>query len=140
MALPPKILTGPGLQGGGDLSRTRTLSVKFGTGDGEVVEGNDPRLNGGGTNQAFAPGDLGQVLRWDGTQWAASNIIYTHHQSMPLTVWPIQHNLNAYPAVVVVDSAGSVGYSDVNYVDANYLEITHAAAFSGKALRYAYFT
>lgn len=38
------ITAGAGLTGGGDLSANRTLSVKFGDGEDEVLEGNDPRI------------------------------------------------------------------------------------------------
>lgn len=39
------VATGTGLTGGGDLSTDRTLAVTFGTGEGEVCEGDDVRLS-----------------------------------------------------------------------------------------------
>lgn len=45
-----KVVAGTGLSGGGDLTTSRTLSVNFGSTAGTAVEGNDPRLDGGGTS------------------------------------------------------------------------------------------
>ena len=57
--------------------------------------------------------------------------IYT--QSSASSVWNITHNLNKYPSVSVVDTANTVVYGDVNYVNANELTITFTNTFSGKA-------
>jgi hypothetical protein len=40
------VVAGVGLTGGGDLSANRTFQVLFGTTEGTVCEGNDPRLAG----------------------------------------------------------------------------------------------
>lgn len=58
---------------------------------------------------------------------------YTHTQSIPSTVWSVQHNLGKKASVTVVDSADSVVYGDVDYTDLNNLTITFNGAFSGKA-------
>ena len=58
---------------------------------------------------------------------------YTHTQNTPSATWTITHNLNCFPSVSVVDSAGSVVIGDVNYTNANTLVVTFAAAFGGKA-------
>lgn len=58
---------------------------------------------------------------------------YRHNQAAPATVWSITHNLGFYPAVTVQDSAGSVVYGDVAYVDVNNVTITFDSAFGGYA-------
>lgn len=58
---------------------------------------------------------------------------YRHNQGGPSTHWVIQHNLGFYPAVTVQDSAGSVVYGDVVYVDVNNVTITFDSAFGGYA-------
>lgn len=58
---------------------------------------------------------------------------YTHTQSIPSTVWSVQHNLGKKASVMVVDSADSVVYGDIEYTDLNNLTITFNGAFSGKA-------
>lgn len=58
---------------------------------------------------------------------------YTHTQSSASATWTINHNLNCFPSVTVVDSAGSVVIGDVSYTNANTLVVTFVAAFGGKA-------
>ncbi len=58
---------------------------------------------------------------------------YTYNQVVPSNVWTINHNLNKYPVVVVVDSGNNVFVGDVSYTDANDLTITFSSVFGGKA-------
>lgn len=58
---------------------------------------------------------------------------YTHTQSVPAATWIVAHNLNKYPSVEVVDSAGSKIYTEVVHIDVNNLETRASSAFSGKA-------
>ena len=62
-----------------------------------------------------------------------SHATYTHTQSSASATWTITHNLDCFPSVSVVDSAGSVVIGDVNYTNANALVVTFAAALGGKA-------
>lgn len=64
---------------------------------------------------------------------AASHATYTHNQNTSSSTWTITHNLNCFPSVMVVDSAGSVVYGNIEYLDANSLRLTFVAAFGGKA-------
>ena len=57
----------------------------------------------------------------------------TYNQTTPASVWNVTHNLNRYPAVSVVDSAGSVVTGDVEHLSANALQVSFASAFSGTA-------
>ena len=58
---------------------------------------------------------------------------YTHTQSVASASWTITHNLNKYPSVTVVDSAGSVVVGDVQYLSLNDVVITFSGPFSGTA-------
>jgi hypothetical protein len=62
-----------------------------------------------------------------------SNIAFTFTQGIASSSWAIQHNLGFYPAVTVVDSAGSTVIGDVSYESANALTINFTASFSGVA-------
>jgi hypothetical protein len=62
-----------------------------------------------------------------------SGVNYIHDQIAAVKVWNIHHNLDKYPSVSVVDSAGNVVYGDVEYVSKDYIILTFAAEFSGKA-------
>lgn len=58
---------------------------------------------------------------------------FVFNQGMPSTFWQIQHNLDKYPSVTVIDSSGEVMEGAVDYVDKDNLTITFSAGFSGKA-------
>lgn len=58
---------------------------------------------------------------------------YTYTQEMPSDIWMIRHNLGRMPSVSVVDSAGSVVYGNVDYIDSNSVRVTFSGEFSGKA-------
>lgn len=58
---------------------------------------------------------------------------YEHIQSTASAEWSIAHNLGKFPSVTVVDSAGTVVYGDVTYIDSNNLKITFSAEFGGTA-------
>lgn len=59
---------------------------------------------------------------------------YTHLQNTSAATWTVNHNMNKYPSVTVVTSAGDIaGGAEIDYIDKNNLTISFAAAFSGKA-------
>lgn len=58
---------------------------------------------------------------------------YVHQQMTPAATWVITHNLNRYPSVTVVDSAGSVVIGAVSYVSPDVVSIEFSAGFSGAA-------
>jgi len=58
---------------------------------------------------------------------------YVHTQGVALTTWTINHNLNYYPNISVVDSSGSVVIGDVQYISLNTISVTFSGAFSGSA-------
>lgn len=81
--------------------------------------------------------DFGDGLVLDGKTLSVNRDVvdktYTHTQSVAASTWTIQHNLNKYPAVTVIDSAGSCVVGEVKYIDANALTVIFSGAFSGKA-------
>ena len=58
---------------------------------------------------------------------------FVYNQATSSDVWEIEHNLDKYPSVTVVDSGGSVVVGEIVYIDKNNIRITFASAFSGKA-------
>ena len=60
-----------------------------------------------------------------------ANFVYT--QSSPSATWVVNHNLNKYCSVTVVDSADNIVFGDVLYNSLNQVTLTFAGAFSGKA-------
>jgi len=62
-----------------------------------------------------------------------SSSTYVHTQGEAAAVWIIEHNLEKYPSVTVVTSAGTVVIGDVMYNNDNLITITFNGAFKGKA-------
>jgi hypothetical protein len=59
------------------------------------------------------------------------NFVFT--QGTASTTWNIQHNLNKFPSVSVVNNNNILMYGETTYVDTNNLTINFSAGFSGKA-------
>lgn len=58
---------------------------------------------------------------------------YIHDQQVASTSWVVNHNMNKYPSVNVVDTANDEVTGDVKYNSLNQITISFTAAFSGKA-------
>ena len=54
-------------------------------------------------------------------------------QGQPATIWNIQHNLNKFPSVSVINNNNVVINGEVTYIDKNNVQINFSAGFSGKA-------
>lgn len=54
-------------------------------------------------------------------------------QASPAVSWTVNHDLNKFPSVTIVDSAGTQVIGDVQHVDNDNLTITFINQFSGKA-------
>jgi hypothetical protein len=67
------------------------------------------------------PGPAGPEISWEFTQLSAA----LH--------WVIDHDLNSFPSVTVVDSGGTEVLPDVIYVNNNQIELYFANPTSGKA-------
>lgn len=63
----------------------------------------------------------------------ASDAHHIFEQSLPAEVWTIAHPLSKRPSVTVVDSAGTVVFGEVEYLDESTVRITFRGGFSGKA-------
>jgi len=91
-------------------------------------------------------GDLtaNQVVFADGSKYlqtktpvdartALQTTTYTHVQSVSANPWVINHNLNAYPTVWVIDPLGRAGWTEVEYVNANTVRVHFPGAQTGTA-------
>jgi len=58
---------------------------------------------------------------------------YTHEQGEASKIWTVVHNLNRYPSVTVVDSAGTEVSNSVSYINSNTCEIKFNSEFKGTA-------
>ena len=62
---------------------------------------------------------------------AATTFEYT--QAVPSTQWTIQHNLQKFPSVSVVNNNNVLLYGETTYIDNNNVILTFSAEFAGKA-------
>ena len=58
---------------------------------------------------------------------------YIHEQGIASNIWVIRHNLNKFPSVTLVDSAGSVFNASVKYDSPNQCTVRINGATTGKA-------
>tara|TARA_R110002012_G_scaffold25464_4_gene84334 strand:+ start:5056 stop:5400 length:345 start_codon:yes stop_codon:yes gene_type:complete len=58
---------------------------------------------------------------------------YVHNQIASSASWVVNHNLNKFSSVVVVDSAGTVVTGEIVYDSVNTVTLSFSAPFSGKA-------
>lgn len=58
---------------------------------------------------------------------------YVHTQSVASATWTVNHNLNKFPSVTIVDTANDEVEGEVNHVSNTQLIIKFSAAISGKA-------
>ena len=58
---------------------------------------------------------------------------FVYNQAVPATTWTVQHGLNKFPSITVVDSAKTVVIGDYIYVDNNNVILEFSAPFAGKA-------
>jgi len=58
---------------------------------------------------------------------------YIHNQIMASSVWTINHTLNKFPSINIVDSAGSLVIGDVAYTSLSQIVVSFTAPFSGIA-------
>lgn len=58
---------------------------------------------------------------------------YIHDQMLSSNVWTINHDLDKYPSVSIVDTGGNLVVGDVEYISKSQLKIYFNYEFSGKA-------
>lgn len=58
---------------------------------------------------------------------------FVHVQGLPSDTWTINHNLNKFPSVTIVDSANTEVIGEVEHVDLNNVILKFSGAFSGRA-------
>ncbi|HET6887692.1 MAG TPA: hypothetical protein VFH87_07805 [Candidatus Udaeobacter sp.] len=58
---------------------------------------------------------------------------YVHVQNLAADTWVIFHNLGKYPAIDVIDSAGSVVIGEISHMDLNSSMVTFSVPFGGVA-------
>lgn len=81
------------------------------------------RVEGEGVIEAVTTGNLVTI----------TSKTYIHEQGIASDTWLIEHNLDKYPSVTVVDTAGTVFSAQVEYNDENNCTVYINGATKGKA-------
>ncbi len=124
----------PGVQGPVGLSWQGEYSpdAMYQQRDGVSYAGNSYIYIYGLPTSGNAPPDeiYWDVLALSGSSGDKSHV---HVQSLASIEWTVNHNLNKFPSITVVDSAGTVVEGDVEYIDPDNSIIRFSASFSGRA-------
>lgn len=108
------------------VSRTLTLTAQ--EGDDEFFL--QLSINGvESVSKSYVDAKDAETLQKAREQGAETKII--EHQ-VSSSEWSITHNMNKYPSVTVVDSAGSVVIGEITYINSNQIDIKFNSEFSGK--------
>jgi hypothetical protein len=109
-----------------------------------VIEVHDPGVAGPPNSLSIGTVTIGEpsasITGTPPTQ--VLNLVYpaatrhVHTQGTASTTWTINHLLGGYPSVMVVDSAKTVVYGEINYTNTSQVVVNFSSAFSG----YAYLT
>ena len=81
--------------------------------------------------------NLAELARYDFAIFTPSALVtdknFVFTQAVPSIEWTVQHNMDKFPSVSVVNNNNILMYGNTTYVDTNNLIINFSAGFSGKA-------
>ena len=69
----------------------------------------------------------------DDKRFAVEDKTFVYTQQTASNDWEIKHDLNKFPSVTVIDSAGTLIQGEITYTDNNNISINFSSAISGKA-------
>ena len=122
-----------GGSGGGDFDRLDAWADYDSTKSGWVLSaflGKDLDTRVGTNSSAIS--DLNQRVEAIEGVDSDKNFVYT--QGAPSDTWTINHTLNKYPSITIIDSGGTEVIGNIKYIDTSTVEVTFASGFSGKAI------
>jgi len=111
----------------------------------QVIEVHDPGVAGPANNLTIGTVTVAETASASITGVSPNqvlNLVYpsavrhVHTQGTASTTWTINHALGGYPSVMIVDSAKTVVYGEINYLSTTQVVVNFSSAFSG----YAYLT
>ena len=103
-------------------SGTADISASAWSNNYDILK-NKPKINGNVLEGDKTSEELGIV----------EDKTYFHQQTVASDTWVIVHNLNKYPAVSVIDSAGNEVTGEVYYNDTNTVTVSFKGGFKGSA-------
>lgn len=110
-----------------ELDTVHQSSISLDTGS----NGKDATINGVNALILNANGTI--RLSQIGTIATITSNTFIHEQRVASSIWYIQHNLDKFPSVCVVDSSGSEVICEVEYADSNNVVLIMRSPFKGTA-------
>lgn len=97
-----------------------------------ILGGNTKGGGGGGGDVDIVGSALIDVTK-SGSTARISSISYMFEQGVAADTWTIEHNLNKYPSITLVDSAGTFFQAAIVYDSLNRCTVYMNAATTGRA-------
>jgi hypothetical protein len=66
-----------------------------------------------------------------------NNVSFDFTQGIPSATWTINHDLDKFPSVTVVNESKEVMIGNITYIDKDNITITFSAPFSGYAYKHS---
>jgi len=95
-----------------------------------ILNTKQDKLTSENAGDGIAITDVGGIVKIENIDPDKSFIF---EQGISSDVWEIQHNLDKYPAISIVDTAGNEIIANIQYINRNNVKITMTSAFKGKA-------
>ena len=102
----------------------------------QQIEGEDILLLTDASNlNATKTTNVDDLAAYIGDSDALAGLIttYVHEQSVPSATWEIEHNLEKFPSVSIVDNYNRRFEGEVTYTDENNIVVVLTAAITGNA-------
>lgn len=108
-----------------NIASTTSFVISDGTTSDGIIQGETLTFESANTGLAIAVSNNKLTF--------TAKLGYVFVQSTPSATWTINHDLNKYPSVSIVDSANDEVIGEVNYTSTTQVVVSFSAAFSGKA-------
>ena len=102
-------------------------NIEINTGGGTTISGITTTTSSVAVKQPSINVSVGGVIG------GGSDAHFVFAQEQNSDEWEVEHNLNKYPSVTIVDSGNNIVYAEVEYTNLNNLIIRFNSGNSGKA-------
>jgi hypothetical protein len=102
-------------------------NIEINSGGGTTISGITTTTSSVAIKQPSVNVSVGGVIG------GGSDAHFVFAQSTVSKTWNIEHNLNKYPSVTIIDSGDNVLFTEIEYTDKNNVVVRFEASTSGKA-------
>jgi hypothetical protein len=102
-------------------------NIEINTGGGTSISGVTTATSSVAIKQPSVNVSIGGVIG------GGDDAHFVFRQETVSRTWNVEHNLNKYPSVTIVDSGDNILFTEIEYTDKNNLVVRFEASTSGKA-------